>query len=210
MGYSWEVALTAVFVEGIIFIILSLTNVREAIFNAIPMNLKYAVSGGIDVYKRQDMGRLRHTKNEMCRCLYTYKQDFYKASLVFQNLLHDIGQARQKDNVVDIKLWEVDKYIRHHFCENITLEELAKIYGTSQSYFTRAYKAVYHKPPMQMCIRDSAFTGRVFIGKNFPDGCFVPGRHAMTCCADDIQFIGFICKTKHIDKFKNCLLYTSS
>ena len=50
MGYSWEVALTAVFVEGIIFIILSLTNVREAIFNAIPMNLKYAVSGGIGLF----------------------------------------------------------------------------------------------------------------------------------------------------------------
>lgn len=50
MGYSWEVALTAVFVEGIIFIVLSLTNVREAIFNAIPMNLKYAVSGGIGLF----------------------------------------------------------------------------------------------------------------------------------------------------------------
>lgn len=50
MGYSWEVALTAVFVEGIIFIALSLTNVREAIFNAIPMNLKYAVSGGIGLF----------------------------------------------------------------------------------------------------------------------------------------------------------------
>lgn len=40
MGYSWEMALAAVFVEGIIFIVLSLTNVREAIFNAIPINLK--------------------------------------------------------------------------------------------------------------------------------------------------------------------------
>lgn len=38
MGYSWQMALAAVFVEGIIFIILSLTSVREAIFNAIPMN----------------------------------------------------------------------------------------------------------------------------------------------------------------------------
>ena len=47
MGYSWEVALTAVFVEGIIFILLSLTNVREAIFNAIPAGLKVAVSVGI-------------------------------------------------------------------------------------------------------------------------------------------------------------------
>ena len=44
MGYTWQVALTAVFVEGIIFIILSLTSVREAIFNAIPRNLKAAVS----------------------------------------------------------------------------------------------------------------------------------------------------------------------
>ena len=39
-GYPWQVALLAVFVEGILFIVLSLTNVREAIFNAIPLNLK--------------------------------------------------------------------------------------------------------------------------------------------------------------------------
>ena len=50
MGYSWGMALAAVFVEGIIFIILSLTNVREAIFNAIPMNLKHAVSAGIGLF----------------------------------------------------------------------------------------------------------------------------------------------------------------
>ena len=50
MGYSWEVALTAVFVEGIILIILSLTNVREAIFNAIPASLKVAVSVGIGLF----------------------------------------------------------------------------------------------------------------------------------------------------------------
>ncbi|MDY4964068.1 MAG: NCS2 family permease, partial [Ruminococcus callidus] len=47
MGFSWQVALFAVFIEGIIFIILSLTNVREAIFNAIPLQLKRAVSVGI-------------------------------------------------------------------------------------------------------------------------------------------------------------------
>ena len=47
MGYSWEQALVAVFAEGIIFILLSLTNVREAIFNSIPMTLKHAVSVGI-------------------------------------------------------------------------------------------------------------------------------------------------------------------
>lgn len=50
MGYRWEVALTAVFIEGIIFIVLSLTNVREAIINAIPQNLKAAVSVGIGLF----------------------------------------------------------------------------------------------------------------------------------------------------------------
>ena len=50
MGYSWQQALAAVFAEGIIFILLSLTNVREAIFNSIPMNLKHAVSVGIGLF----------------------------------------------------------------------------------------------------------------------------------------------------------------
>lgn len=50
MGYSWQVALAAVFTEGIIFILLSLFNVREAIFNAIPFNLKKAVSVGIGLF----------------------------------------------------------------------------------------------------------------------------------------------------------------
>ena len=49
-GYSWHVALAAVFIEGIIFIILSAVNVREAIFNAIPANMKKAVSVGIGMY----------------------------------------------------------------------------------------------------------------------------------------------------------------
>lgn len=50
MGYSWHVALAAVFVEGLIFIALSLTKVREAIFNAIPATLKLAVSVGIGLF----------------------------------------------------------------------------------------------------------------------------------------------------------------
>lgn len=50
MGLPWQMALAAVFVEGIVFIVMSLTNVREAIFNAIPMNLKHAVSVGIGLY----------------------------------------------------------------------------------------------------------------------------------------------------------------
>ena len=49
-GYSWQVALLAVFVEGLIFIVLSLTNVREAIFNAIPLTLKRGVSVGIGLF----------------------------------------------------------------------------------------------------------------------------------------------------------------
>lgn len=50
MGYSWKVALMAVLIEGIIFIVLSLTNVREAIFNAIPFTLKKGVSAGIGLF----------------------------------------------------------------------------------------------------------------------------------------------------------------
>ncbi len=50
MGYTWEMALAAVFLEGLIFIALSLTSVRESIFNAIPMNLKHAVSVGIGLF----------------------------------------------------------------------------------------------------------------------------------------------------------------
>ena len=50
MGYDWRVALMAVFVEGSIFIVLSLTNVREAIFNAIPSTLKKGVSAGIGLF----------------------------------------------------------------------------------------------------------------------------------------------------------------
>ncbi|MCM1991053.1 NCS2 family permease [Oceanirhabdus seepicola] len=50
MGIHWSVALLAVFVEGIIFIILSVTNVREAVVNAIPKNLKLAVSAGIGLF----------------------------------------------------------------------------------------------------------------------------------------------------------------
>lgn len=50
MGIPWQTAMLAVFIEGIIFIILSITNIREAIFNSIPKNLKYAVSSGIGLF----------------------------------------------------------------------------------------------------------------------------------------------------------------
>lgn len=50
LGYSWQVALLAVFVEGVIFILLSLTKVREAIFDSIPLELKKAVSVGIGLF----------------------------------------------------------------------------------------------------------------------------------------------------------------
>ncbi|MBQ7046454.1 MAG: NCS2 family permease [Oscillospiraceae bacterium] len=49
-GYDWRVALLAVFIEGLIFLVLSLTNVREAIFNTIPLTLKKAVSVGIGLF----------------------------------------------------------------------------------------------------------------------------------------------------------------
>ena len=50
MGYSWQICLLAVFIEGLIFVVLSLTNVREAIFNAIPLSLKRGVSVGIGLF----------------------------------------------------------------------------------------------------------------------------------------------------------------
>ncbi|MEE1090007.1 MAG: NCS2 family permease [Paludibacteraceae bacterium] len=50
MGYSWQFALTAVFIEGLIFILLTITNVREAIVKAIPINLRYAVGAGIGLF----------------------------------------------------------------------------------------------------------------------------------------------------------------
>ncbi|NLV99568.1 MAG: NCS2 family permease [Clostridiaceae bacterium] len=50
MGYTWQAALFAVLVEGVIFLILSLTSVREAIFDAIPLTLKHAVSAGIGLF----------------------------------------------------------------------------------------------------------------------------------------------------------------
>ena len=50
MGYSWQFALTAVLIEGLIFIILTLTNLREAIVNAIPMSLRNAIGAGIGLF----------------------------------------------------------------------------------------------------------------------------------------------------------------
>ena len=50
MGYSWQFALFAVFLEGLVFILLSLTNVREAIFNALPLQLKKGISVGIGLF----------------------------------------------------------------------------------------------------------------------------------------------------------------
>ena len=50
MGYSWQFALMAVFIEGIIFILLTVTNIREKIIECIPMNLKYAVTAGVGLF----------------------------------------------------------------------------------------------------------------------------------------------------------------
>lgn len=50
MGHSWQFALTAVFIEGLIFILLTAFNIRELIINSIPLNMKHAVSGGIGLF----------------------------------------------------------------------------------------------------------------------------------------------------------------
>lgn len=50
MGYPWQFALTAVFIEGLLFVILTMTKMREAIVNAIPQSLRYAIGGGIGLF----------------------------------------------------------------------------------------------------------------------------------------------------------------
>lgn len=50
MGYSWQFALTAVFIEGLLFILMTITNIRAAIVNAIPQNLRYAIGCGIGLF----------------------------------------------------------------------------------------------------------------------------------------------------------------
>lgn len=50
MGYSWQTAMTAMFVEGVIFILITFLNIREIILNSIPMNLRYAISSGIGMF----------------------------------------------------------------------------------------------------------------------------------------------------------------
>ena len=50
MGYTWQFALTAVFIEGFIFILLTVTNVREAIVNAIPLSMRNAIGAGIGLF----------------------------------------------------------------------------------------------------------------------------------------------------------------
>ncbi len=58
MGYSWQFALTAVFLEGIIFIILTIFNIREAIINSIPTNVKKAISVGIGLFIALSVSRM--------------------------------------------------------------------------------------------------------------------------------------------------------
>ena len=63
MGYSWRFALSAVFIEGLLFIILTVTNLREAIVNSLPPSLRCAIGGGIGLYlafiKLQNGGVMR-------------------------------------------------------------------------------------------------------------------------------------------------------
>ena len=90
-GYSWKVALTAVFAEGIIFILLSATNVREAIFNAIPKNLKAAVSVGIGLFIA--FIGLQNAKIVIggSTLLQLYSLDKYNAVNGVKATFHDVG-----------------------------------------------------------------------------------------------------------------------
>lgn len=88
MGYTWQVALTAVFVEGIIFIILSLTSVREAIFNAIPRNLKAEVSVGIGLFIGLQNANIVVGGSTL---LELYSLDGYNAANGVEGTFNDVG-----------------------------------------------------------------------------------------------------------------------
>lgn len=91
MGYSWQTALTAVFVEGIIFILLSLTSVREAIFNAIPKNLKAAVSVGIGLFIAFIGLQNANIVVGGSTLLELYSLDGYNAAKGVEATFHDVG-----------------------------------------------------------------------------------------------------------------------
>lgn len=82
MGYSWQFALTAVFLEGILFILLSLVGVREKIFNAIPNTLKKAVSVGIGLFITE-IGLISANIIEISENSFTLAPINSKSALVF-------------------------------------------------------------------------------------------------------------------------------
>lgn len=85
LGFSWQEALAAVFVEGVIFVLLSLTNVREAIFNAIPQTLKHAVSCGIGLFIAfiglQNSGIVENNDNTLLQIHAFSKETFHTSDI---------------------------------------------------------------------------------------------------------------------------------
>ncbi len=84
MEYSWQIALLAVFIEGLIFIVLSVTNVREAIFNAIPIQLKRGVSVGIGLFIAfigfQNAGSVVNSDSTLVTVI-NFRNDFHTAGI---------------------------------------------------------------------------------------------------------------------------------
>lgn len=85
LGFTWQEALAAVFVEGVIFVLLSLTNVREAIFNAIPQTLKHAVSCGIGLFIAfiglQNSGIVENNDNTLLQIHAFSKETFHTSDI---------------------------------------------------------------------------------------------------------------------------------
>lgn len=84
MGYSWQLALLAVFVEGLIFLVLSLTNIREAIFNAIPLQLKKGVSVGIGLFVAfigLQNGKIVVDSESTLVTLVNFREDFHNVGI---------------------------------------------------------------------------------------------------------------------------------
>ena len=103
MGYKWEVALTAVFVEGIVFIVLSLTNIREAIFNAIPKNLKSAVSVGIGLFIALIAATLGNADMQRLKMTTRMGNAEWRAT-------DDKGQLTELPLAIELKDFTIDEY----------------------------------------------------------------------------------------------------
>lgn len=104
-----------------------------------------------------------------------------QADVIFENAEGEINEIFEEDLPYDLKADTIE----------LTDESYGIWYLDMMDHMERYAK------------KKITFTAMVLIQNNFPKGCFVPGRMAMTCCADDMQFLGYICKYDKASELKN-------